>query len=68
MSEKLKLWKKNYPAGVMGGVKTHDLFVWAGVHIETGEVCMEVREFDDELQVLCDGWEWQRFRLIPDNK
>ena len=55
--------------GRMERVDSPDLFVWACVNTKTGEVEMEVQQYDDELnQNLVEGWEWRRFRLIEANK
>lgn len=62
------LWRYDYPAG-QGRIKTTDLFVWACVNSKTGEVEMEVQQFDDELnEDLVEDWEWRRFRLVEANK
>ena len=61
------MWRRDYSELSMGHIKSPDLFVWAGVNTDTGEVEMEVECFDDELSELSAGWKWQRFRLIPDN-
>lgn len=50
-----------------------DLFVWAAVNNQTGEVEMDsIHPYDDELsnEDLAESWEWRRFRLVeaPDTK
>lgn len=42
------------------------VYVWAAVHTPTGEVELDdVREFDDQLKDLVEGFEWRKFRMIP---
>ncbi len=48
--------------------KTPDLFVWAIVNTETGEVDVTtVQPFDDELYKPSPPYEWRRFRLVPED-
>jgi len=52
----------------MEHVRAPDLFVWACVNTNTGQVEMDAQPYDDELSNdLVDGWEWRRFRLVEAN-
>jgi hypothetical protein len=49
-------------------IRKNEIYVWASVNLQTGEVDTEdLREFDDELQALTPNWEWRKFTLIPSN-
>ena len=65
------LWRIDYIEidSKMVSIKSTDLSVWAKVNTKTGKVeIMDIQPFDDELnESLVDGWEWMRFRLVPDN-
>ena len=53
--------------GMRSGVDSTDLFVWAVVHAETGEVDMTViLGFEDNRYSLNDCYEWRKFRLVPE--
>lgn len=65
---KCELFRIDYPSGNLDGVRNHNLFVWAAVHMKTGEVeMMSIEVFDDELRKLSDGWEWRKFCIIEVN-
>jgi hypothetical protein len=64
------LWQSSHEDadGRWEPVKSPELFVWVGVETKTGRVEMDdIQTFDDDLSSLVDGWEWRRFRLVPDN-
>jgi hypothetical protein len=64
----VKLFRYDYDVRdkMRNRIQTSNLFVWLPVH-DSGEVDMGgIREFDDELHDLCEGWEWKKFRLIPE--
>ena len=45
-------------------VHSDEVYGWAAVKIETGEVNLEsFQQFNDELCKSADGWEWKRFTL-----
>ena len=59
----MKLFKydfSTYPA-----FKNTNLHCWAGVNADTGEVDMELQQYDDELEDLAHPWRWQKFELVP---
>jgi hypothetical protein len=65
------LWQSSHEDidGRWEPVKSPELFVWVGVETKTGRVEMDdIQTFDDDLSSLVDGWEWRRFRLVPDNE
>jgi hypothetical protein len=50
-------------------VKTANLFVWAAIDTKTGKVYVDdIKEFDDELKRLSSGYEWRKFRLVPESE
>lgn len=52
--------------GKLVRVRKDVLYAWAAVNLNTGEVDIEdVRQYDDELEVLNPGWEWVKFNLVP---
>lgn len=54
--------------GEMKRVRKDEIYAWAAVKAETGEVDMDdLRQFDDELEPLASGWEWHKFTLILAN-
>ena len=66
----MKLHRYDYENidGEMKRVRKDQIYLWAGVRIETGEVEMnDLRAFDDELEDLCDGWEWRKL-ILSDNE
>jgi hypothetical protein len=63
------LFRTDYQSvdGRLVEVKTTSLFVWAAVDTETGKVYVDdIKEFDDELDKLSSGYEWRKFRLVPE--
>jgi hypothetical protein len=63
------LFRTQYPVvdGKIVETQTPDLFVWATVDTKTGNVDItDVQPFDDELDELRPGYEWRRFRLVPE--
>ena len=64
-----ELYRIDYQSvdGKLVEVKTTSLFVWAVVDTETGQVYIDdIKEFDDELKRLSSGYEWRKFRLVPE--
>ena len=64
------LWRDDWVEreGKMERVKNPDLFVWACVNTNTGQVEMDIQQYDDELSNdLVGGWEWRRLRLDEAN-
>ena len=63
------LYRTEYQSvdGRLVEVKTTNLFVWAAIDTETGQVYVDdIKEFDDELKKLSSGYEWRKFRLVPE--
>lgn len=57
-------YKYEHPNGHAMRVRSDEVYGWAAVKTETGEVDLEsFQQFDDELRKLTDGWEWRRFTL-----
>lgn len=55
-------------SGRMERVRKDEVYAWAAVKTDTGEVDVsDIRPFDDELESLVAGWEWRKFNLIPAN-
>jgi hypothetical protein len=49
-------------------VRKDEIYAWAAVQTETGEVDLDdIRQFDDELESLAPGWEWRKFNLFLAN-
>ena len=47
--------------------KSSDLFVWAVVNSDTGEVNVAfIEPWEDKLRKVADGYEWRKFRLVPE--
>jgi len=43
-------------------------YVWAAVNVKTGEIEKDgLHEFDDNLNELVDGWEWEKVYLHRSN-
>jgi hypothetical protein len=48
-------------------VESTDLFVWAVVDSETGEVDMtDLTKWEEGQYSLNPGYEWRKFRLVPE--
>jgi len=63
------LYRTEYQSadGKLVEVKTTSLFVWAAIDTKTGKVYVDdIKEFDDELDALSSGYEWRKFRLVPE--
>ena len=57
-------YKYEHPKGYPMRVHSDEVYGWAAVKIETGEVNLEsFQQFNDELCKSADGWEWKRFTL-----
>lgn len=51
--------------GKMVRVQRDEIYIWAAVNTETGEVDLEdVQQYNDDLRMLDKGWEWKRFTMI----
>jgi hypothetical protein len=51
--------------GRFTSTRSETLFCWAPVGPD-GEVEMgQIQEFDDDLDTLSPGWQWQKFELKP---
>jgi len=51
--------------GMRSRVESTDLFVWAVVHTETGEVDMtDLTKWEEGQYSLNPGYEWRKFRLV----
>ena len=60
-------WK--FENGMRSRVKSKDLFVWAVVHTESGEVDMtDLTKWEDGQYSLGEGYEWRKFRLVPESE
>jgi DUF1365 family protein len=49
-------------------VRKDEIYAWVAVQTETGEVDLDdIRQWDDDLEPLAQGWEWRKFNLILAN-
>ena len=50
--------------GQMVKVRKDEIYVWAAVNTDTGEVELDdIPIFDDQLSTLNHPWRWERFTL-----
>ena len=68
MSETPRLYRTDFIDGSIEPTETNTLYCWVGVR-DDGLVAMDdIRQFDDELEKLANGWSWKKFILVPETE